>query len=57
MLVSLPDQTGSVVPPGEVLAEVKVPEAGNHFYSCSSDVHGRTEGVYSPERPQSSSSR
>ena len=43
MLVGLPDQAGSVGTPGEVIGymHTQVPEAGDHFHSCSSDVQGR----------------
>ncbi|MEQ2222080.1 hypothetical protein ILYODFUR_022259 [Ilyodon furcidens] len=36
MVVSFPDQTGSVGTPGEIIGYVhtQVPEAGDHFHSC-----------------------
>ncbi|KAI4901279.1 hypothetical protein NFI96_022181, partial [Prochilodus magdalenae] len=41
-LVCLPDQTGSVVAPGEVVAQVntQVPVAGDHFHRRPSDMQG-----------------
>ena len=42
-MVGLPDQAGIVGTPSEVIGYMhnQVPEAGDYFHSCSSDVQGR----------------
>ncbi len=52
-LVRLPDQAGGVGAPGEVVTQVyaQVPEAGDHFHRCPSDVQGE-RGVSAPPEVQ-----